>query len=167
MPPTGTVLDAEIAKFDALAARWWDPDGPMKPLHRMNPLRTGWIAERLARHHGRDPAARQLLRLLPAGGPRPRAEALMDPVPDPVTAAVRWFVRVRWRPEDRLQRRYCITTRCPGRDPVTGVSKLFGNLVWVSQGRPRITTFRPPGAPLGGADESSFVARDEAAWEPR
>jgi 2-polyprenyl-6-hydroxyphenyl methylase/3-demethylubiquinone-9 3-methyltransferase len=57
MQPAGTMLGAEIAKFDALAARWWDPDGPMKPLHRMNPLRTGWIADRLARHHGRDPAA--------------------------------------------------------------------------------------------------------------
>ncbi len=61
MQHAGTVLDAEIAKFDALAARWWDPDGPMKPLHRMNPLRTGWIAERLARHHGRDPAQRDVL----------------------------------------------------------------------------------------------------------
>ena len=61
MPPTGTALDAEVAKFDALAARWWDPEGPMKPLHRMNPLRTGWIAERLARHHGRDPAASDAL----------------------------------------------------------------------------------------------------------
>lgn len=57
MPQAGTMLGAEIAKFDALASRWWDPDGPMKPLHRMNPLRTGWIAERLARHHGRDPAS--------------------------------------------------------------------------------------------------------------
>jgi 2-polyprenyl-6-hydroxyphenyl methylase/3-demethylubiquinone-9 3-methyltransferase len=57
MPQAGTMLQAEIAKFDALAARWWDPAGPMKPLHRMNPLRTGWIAGRLARHHGRDPAA--------------------------------------------------------------------------------------------------------------
>lgn len=57
MSQAGTMLGAEIAKFDALAARWWDPDGPMKPLHRMNPLRTGWIAERLARRHGRDPAA--------------------------------------------------------------------------------------------------------------
>ncbi len=56
MPQAGTMLGAEIAKFDALAARWWDPNGPMKPLHRMNPLRTGWIAERLARHHGRDPS---------------------------------------------------------------------------------------------------------------
>jgi 2-polyprenyl-6-hydroxyphenyl methylase/3-demethylubiquinone-9 3-methyltransferase len=57
MPQAGTMLGAEIAKFDALAGRWWDPDGPMKPLHRMNPLRTGWIAERLARHHSRDEAA--------------------------------------------------------------------------------------------------------------
>ncbi len=40
MPAAGTRIDAEVAKFDALAARWWDPDGPMKPLHRMNPLRT-------------------------------------------------------------------------------------------------------------------------------
>jgi 2-polyprenyl-6-hydroxyphenyl methylase/3-demethylubiquinone-9 3-methyltransferase len=50
---TGTAVEAEIQKFGALAARWWDPSGPMKPLHRMNPLRTGWIARRIARAHGR------------------------------------------------------------------------------------------------------------------
>ena len=50
-----TALGAEIAKFDALAARWWDPNGPMKPLHRMNPVRIGWIAERLAGALGRKP----------------------------------------------------------------------------------------------------------------
>lgn len=44
---------AETAKFDALAGRWWDPAGPMAPLHRMNPARTGWIAERIARRFGR------------------------------------------------------------------------------------------------------------------
>jgi len=49
----GTALPAEVTKFNALAARWWDPTGPMRPLHRMNPLRTGWIADRLARAHGR------------------------------------------------------------------------------------------------------------------
>ena len=38
---------AEIAKFDALAAEWWNPRGPMAPLHAMNPTRMGWIAERL------------------------------------------------------------------------------------------------------------------------
>lgn len=43
-----TVSAAETAKFGALADRWWDPQGPMRPLHRMNPLRTGWIAERVA-----------------------------------------------------------------------------------------------------------------------
>lgn len=44
----GTMLDAERRKFDALADEWWNPDGPMRPLHRMNPLRTRWIADRLA-----------------------------------------------------------------------------------------------------------------------
>jgi 2-polyprenyl-6-hydroxyphenyl methylase/3-demethylubiquinone-9 3-methyltransferase len=44
----GTVSAAEAAKFGAFAERWWDPEGPMRPLHRMNPLRTGWIAERVA-----------------------------------------------------------------------------------------------------------------------
>jgi 2-polyprenyl-6-hydroxyphenyl methylase/3-demethylubiquinone-9 3-methyltransferase len=47
-PGTGTGLTDEIAKFDRMAEGWWDPDGPMAPLHRMNPLRMGWIAERLA-----------------------------------------------------------------------------------------------------------------------
>jgi 2-polyprenyl-6-hydroxyphenyl methylase/3-demethylubiquinone-9 3-methyltransferase len=34
---------AEVAKFDALAARWWDPDGEFRPLHQINPLRLDWI----------------------------------------------------------------------------------------------------------------------------
>ncbi|WP_439576944.1 bifunctional 2-polyprenyl-6-hydroxyphenol methylase/3-demethylubiquinol 3-O-methyltransferase UbiG [Elioraea sp.] len=42
-----TVSAAEAAKFGALAEHWWDPEGPMRPLHRMNPLRTGWIARRV------------------------------------------------------------------------------------------------------------------------
>ena len=41
-----TVSPDEVARFDALAARWWDPDGPMRPLHQMNPARVAWIAER-------------------------------------------------------------------------------------------------------------------------
>jgi len=44
----GTVEAAEVARFDALAARWWDPAGPMWPLHRMNPLRTAWVIARAA-----------------------------------------------------------------------------------------------------------------------
>ena len=33
----------EIRKFEALAARWWDPDGEFRPLHEINPLRLNWI----------------------------------------------------------------------------------------------------------------------------
>jgi 2-polyprenyl-6-hydroxyphenyl methylase/3-demethylubiquinone-9 3-methyltransferase len=34
---------AELNKFSALAARWWDPSSEFKPLHQINPLRLGWI----------------------------------------------------------------------------------------------------------------------------
>src|SRR5262245_33540654 len=33
----------ELAKFSALAHRWWDPEGEFKPLHQINPLRLDWI----------------------------------------------------------------------------------------------------------------------------
>ena len=39
---------AEIAKFDDLAHRWWDPHGEFKPLHDLNPLRLGWIERHAA-----------------------------------------------------------------------------------------------------------------------
>jgi len=35
----------EVAKFDALATRWWDPDGEFRPLHEINPLRLDWIRQ--------------------------------------------------------------------------------------------------------------------------
>jgi len=34
---------AELAKFGALAHRWWDPQGEFRPLHQLNPLRLAWI----------------------------------------------------------------------------------------------------------------------------
>ena len=37
---------AEIAKFENLASRWWDPEGEFKPLHQMNPIRTEFITDR-------------------------------------------------------------------------------------------------------------------------
>ena len=36
---------AEVAKFDALASRWWDPSGEFRPLHEINPLRLDWIRQ--------------------------------------------------------------------------------------------------------------------------
>ena len=43
---TDTNVDlGEIAKFEKLASRWWDPNSEFKPLHDINPLRAGWIDE--------------------------------------------------------------------------------------------------------------------------
>ncbi|MBS0487866.1 MAG: bifunctional 2-polyprenyl-6-hydroxyphenol methylase/3-demethylubiquinol 3-O-methyltransferase UbiG [Proteobacteria bacterium] len=42
------VSSAETAKFDRLAARWWDKDGESRPLHDLNPARLNYIAERVA-----------------------------------------------------------------------------------------------------------------------
>ena len=38
----------EIAKFEALASRWWDPTSEFKPLHDINPLRLNYIDERIS-----------------------------------------------------------------------------------------------------------------------
>ena len=38
----------EIAKFDAIAARWWDPGGEFRPLHEINPLRLDYIDQRVS-----------------------------------------------------------------------------------------------------------------------
>lgn len=48
----GSVIDEEVARFDALAAQWWDKNGPMRPLHMMNPPRAAWVAERVRRRLG-------------------------------------------------------------------------------------------------------------------
>ena len=42
------VDNAEVAKFEALASRWWDPHSEFKPLHEINPLRLDYIDRRAA-----------------------------------------------------------------------------------------------------------------------
>ncbi|MCQ8277843.1 bifunctional 2-polyprenyl-6-hydroxyphenol methylase/3-demethylubiquinol 3-O-methyltransferase UbiG [Acetobacteraceae bacterium KSS8] len=59
-----TVSPDEIARFGRLAAEWWDPRGPMRPLHAMNPLRIGWAEARLSRLR---PAEGERLRVLDLG----------------------------------------------------------------------------------------------------
>ena len=49
-----TVDDAEIAKFEAMAAEWWDPKGKFAPLHMMNPVRLDYITAQIAAEFGRD-----------------------------------------------------------------------------------------------------------------
>jgi 2-polyprenyl-6-hydroxyphenyl methylase/3-demethylubiquinone-9 3-methyltransferase len=46
---------AEVERFSALAAEWWDPHGKMAPLHKFNPVRLGYIRDRAAEHFDRDP----------------------------------------------------------------------------------------------------------------
>ncbi|MDE2517371.1 MAG: bifunctional 2-polyprenyl-6-hydroxyphenol methylase/3-demethylubiquinol 3-O-methyltransferase UbiG [Rhodospirillales bacterium] len=48
----GGVSATEVARFEALADAWWAPDGPLALLHRMNPVRIGWIATQIAAHYG-------------------------------------------------------------------------------------------------------------------
>lgn len=45
---TPNVHPEEIARFGALATRWWDPEGPQRPLHDLNPARLRYVADRVA-----------------------------------------------------------------------------------------------------------------------
>lgn len=55
LPNTGTVDPAEIERFSRIAGEWWDPAGKFAPLHRLNPVRIGYIRDRAAAHFGREP----------------------------------------------------------------------------------------------------------------
>ncbi|WP_024339281.1 bifunctional 2-polyprenyl-6-hydroxyphenol methylase/3-demethylubiquinol 3-O-methyltransferase UbiG [Bradyrhizobium japonicum] len=52
--PGSTVDATEIAKFSKLSAEWWDPKGKMAPLHRINPLRLGYIRDAACRKFERN-----------------------------------------------------------------------------------------------------------------
>ncbi|HEX4080629.1 MAG TPA: bifunctional 2-polyprenyl-6-hydroxyphenol methylase/3-demethylubiquinol 3-O-methyltransferase UbiG [Rhizomicrobium sp.] len=56
-PPTSSIDAPEVAKFAALAEEWWDPAGKFAPLHRLNPVRLGFVRDHAARHFHRDPRA--------------------------------------------------------------------------------------------------------------
>ena len=50
-----TTVDAsEIAKFEAMAAEWWDPNGKFKPLHMLNPCRLDYVTAQIAEEFERD-----------------------------------------------------------------------------------------------------------------
>ena len=54
MTQAPTVDPQEIAKFERMAAEWWDPTGKFAPLHKFNPVRLGFIREAAAARFGRD-----------------------------------------------------------------------------------------------------------------
>ena len=67
---TSTVDPAEIAKFEAMAAEWWDLNGKFKPLHMLNPCRLDYITSQIAAEFDRDldaPAPFEGLRILDIG----------------------------------------------------------------------------------------------------
>ncbi|MEK0082003.1 bifunctional 2-polyprenyl-6-hydroxyphenol methylase/3-demethylubiquinol 3-O-methyltransferase UbiG [Benzoatithermus flavus] len=92
----------ELAKFEALGRSWWDPKGPMAPLHKLNPVRIAYIRDRVCAQLGRSPrTARPLhgLSVLDVGcGGGLLAEPLarlgaavtgIDPLPESIATA-RW-----------------------------------------------------------------------------
>jgi len=52
---TPTLDRDEVARFAKLGGEWWDPNGPFKPLHRINPTRLTYIRDRLCHAYRRDP----------------------------------------------------------------------------------------------------------------
>ena len=51
---SGTVDPAEVERFSRIADEWWDPAGKFAPLHRLNPVRIGYVRDRVATHWRRD-----------------------------------------------------------------------------------------------------------------
>jgi 2-polyprenyl-6-hydroxyphenyl methylase/3-demethylubiquinone-9 3-methyltransferase len=93
---------AELERFADLAAHWWDEAGPLAPLHKLNPVRLGYVRDRICAHLGRDPLRAQPLAGLAAldvgcgGGllcePLARLGATVsgiDPAPASIDAAAR------------------------------------------------------------------------------
>jgi len=65
-----TIDPGEVAKFEAMAAEWWDPNGKFRPLHMLNPCRLDYITVQIAAEFGRDrdaPLPFKGLRLLDIG----------------------------------------------------------------------------------------------------
>jgi 2-polyprenyl-6-hydroxyphenyl methylase/3-demethylubiquinone-9 3-methyltransferase len=58
---TSTIDPDEVAKFERIAAEWWDPLGKFKPLHKFNPTRLALIRDELCKHFGRDRFAKKPL----------------------------------------------------------------------------------------------------------
>lgn len=70
MTGAATVDAGEVAKFDAMAEEWWDPQGKFRPLHEMTPCRLDYITAQVAMEHDRDlraPSPFAGLRLLDIG----------------------------------------------------------------------------------------------------
>lgn len=66
-PHASTIRSDEIARFDRLAASWWNSRGPMRPLHVINDLRLSYVLEQIARRFGRRAGELHDLRIVDIG----------------------------------------------------------------------------------------------------
>jgi hypothetical protein len=131
----------------------------LRDLFRRDDVRYLLIEERLNPQtgtvNGRDGSKRQLLELRDG-------DAAAEVVEDPLSG--RFLVRVHWRAQDALRRRYCTIAHCAA-GTVSGVTLLHGNLLSAAQGRPHHTVFLPPGLELPVSDAHELVRRDYRHWE--
>ena len=67
MNASNTIRSDEVARFNRLAATWWNRTGPMRPLHVVNELRLGYVLEQIAERFGRPVGALQGLRIADVG----------------------------------------------------------------------------------------------------
>lgn len=67
MTPSSTIRSDEVARFNRLAATWWNRTGPMRPLHVVNELRLGYVLEQIAQRFERPVGALQGLRIADVG----------------------------------------------------------------------------------------------------
>jgi len=56
-----TIDQAEVDRFSAMAAEWWDPTGKFRPLHKFNPVRLAYVRDLVSAQFGRDPRAHRPL----------------------------------------------------------------------------------------------------------
>jgi len=63
----GSVDEAEVAGFDRLGEAWWDPRGPMKALHKFNPVRVAYLRDKLVASAGSTAEPLSGLRILDIG----------------------------------------------------------------------------------------------------
>ena len=68
--PSPSVDTTDVARFERLGSEWWNPNGPMQALHKLNPLRVGYIRDKVVRHFSIARAGAQSVQNQPLGGIR-------------------------------------------------------------------------------------------------
>ena len=171
---------AELERFADLAAHWWDEAGPLAPLHKLNPVRLGYIRDRICAHLGRDPLAerplaglavpRRRLRRRPACASRSRASAPRSPASIPRRGASRRPSATRARPNSRS------TTGSPPRQELVAESETVRSGLRDGGGRarrrpggfsPDLRCPGPPGRRPGSGHPQSHLSRLRARHRRR